>query len=959
VGLFGSIKGESDEIRAQIHNLGLSGLLMSVTGQSYLGALTGYAENITISQSYNTGSVHSAGNGQNVGGLIGRGGNFITLSDSYNAGSVLGTSSNVGGLLGLGKFDIQIINSYNLGAIQGGSTVGGLAGVLDEDRHVVDASYNLGSVLATGTNAGGLFGYVWGQAQISASFNTGSIQGGSSAGGLIGGMGEFNQVSSSFNTGSVIATTNKAGGLAGRVWRNNTFSSSFSVGSVNGTSDTGGLIGYMNGDENILINSYWATDTSGQADSIMETDVTSTEGGLTFANLQCATQANTTNNNSDCAAGDFYTNWNDVESNNVWNFGSNQQLPGLVLNGVIYRDSDGNGALDDFDNDGHADVHDSDDDNDGVLDINDAFPFIALNSSDTDQDGLPDHCDQACEEAGMSADTDDDNDGIIDTEDGFPLIHIGQLTDTDGDGRPDSCDADCNGMSSDTDDDNDGVLDINDVFPLISLDGLTDSDQDGRPDHCDTDCNGMSSDTDDDNDGILDAMDGFPLISIGELTDTDGDGRPDNCSLDCNGMTADSDDDNDSVLDEEDAFPLDASESGDLDGDDIGDNRDNDDDNDGILDEDDNDNYADNGVPELTQVPETLLASVNSEDGKTVTLVWDEAFFNQFAAYDVADGYDLSFEATLNNEVLVLDDDNQVNLPAGRLEIQWRAKDHAGNASNAMTQIMNVYPQVSFEVTENTTGDNGIAQVVVELSGASPEYPLSIAVLAHSDLSTATQGDFDMAFDINAVHRVVIEESEDPEVTSLQGSLSIPVLENDDSEYNEVLVLDLLGVVREGEGENLFTIDDEKNQHALTISYENLAPEIRVTFEQNGAQILLEENQIPDIQQDMGPVIIKLWVSDANFEDEHTLEWDVSSINLDAPLGDELNFDPSSLVEGEYIIAARATDSGVNALFCDIQISINLVAPAEEAPSNTGGGGPMGWVLFVIMGLIFRKQNTY
>jgi hypothetical protein len=38
----------------------------------------------------------------------------------------------------------------------------------------------------------------------------------------------------------------------------------------------------------------------------------------------------------------LYASWDAT----VWDFGTNQELPGLIINGVIYRDSDGDGALD-------------------------------------------------------------------------------------------------------------------------------------------------------------------------------------------------------------------------------------------------------------------------------------------------------------------------------------------------------------------------------------------------------------------------------------------------------------------------------------------------------------------------------------------------------------------------------------------------------------------------------------
>ena len=48
---------------------------------------------------------------------------------------------------------------------------------------------------------------------------------------------------------------------------------------------------------------------------------------------------------------------------------------------------------------------------------------IGLSNStvDSDNDGLPDECDNACLAAGITADTDDDNDGVLDVDDAFPL----------------------------------------------------------------------------------------------------------------------------------------------------------------------------------------------------------------------------------------------------------------------------------------------------------------------------------------------------------------------------------------------------------------------------------------------------------------------------------------------------------------------------------------------------------
>ena len=105
----------------------------------------------------------------------------------------------------------------------------------------------------------------------------------------------------------------------------------------------------------------------------------------------------------------------------------------------------------DADNDGFADKIDTDDDNDGVLDVNDAFPLDVNESVDTDGDGT-----------GNNADTDDDGDGVIDTQDFYPLIALGDLTDTDDDGIPNICDQACLDLGMEVDTYPSGIIYVND-----------------------------------------------------------------------------------------------------------------------------------------------------------------------------------------------------------------------------------------------------------------------------------------------------------------------------------------------------------------------------------------------------------------------------------------------------------------------------------------------------------------
>ena len=189
----------------------------------------------------------------------------------------------------------------------------------------------------------------------------------------------------------------------------------------------------------------------------------------------------------------------------------------------------------DYDSDFIGDMCDLDDDNDGINDTDDLCPRLdsALNwisqinnsnpasTTDWDSDGCQDE---------LNEDADDDNDGIPDPLDECPRGIIGLGNDTDGEGCKDL---------EDSDDDNDLKTDAEDFCPVGELGWIsgkvTDFDGDG--------CNDDSEDFDDDNDGVTDDID---LCPKGELnwksninTDFNGDG--------CLDSIEDEDNDNDGV----------------------------------------------------------------------------------------------------------------------------------------------------------------------------------------------------------------------------------------------------------------------------------------------------------------------------------------------------------------------------------------------------------------------------
>ena len=226
VGLFGVV-----EELGVIENVGV--VNGNVSGNNSAGGLVGKNEG-TVSNSYSTGNV--TGN-LNVGGLVGYNFNVGTVTDSYATGSVTG-EDNVGGLVGWNRKTMS--NSYATGSVTGQNNVGGLVGKNSD----------------TASN----------------SYATGSVTGYDNVGGLVGKNDKTGTVSNSYSTGNVTGELH-VGGLVGDNAK--IVSNSYSTGYVTGNLHVGGLVG--NGNPAEVSNSFWDTETSGQATSDGGTDKTTAE----------------------------------------------------------------------------------------------------------------------------------------------------------------------------------------------------------------------------------------------------------------------------------------------------------------------------------------------------------------------------------------------------------------------------------------------------------------------------------------------------------------------------------------------------------------------------------------------------------------------------------------------------------------------------------------------------------
>ncbi|WP_406828590.1 GLUG motif-containing protein [Microbulbifer sp. ARAS458-1] len=728
-------------------------------------------------------------------------------------------------------------------SIHGDDFVGGFAGYGSYSQF--KAVYIAGSVAGTDDYIGGVVGYSY-YSEIRNSYVTGSLAGDDDVGGLVG-----------------RAIYSQLGGI-------------LSTAQVSARSSRGGLIG--SGIKNQINNSYWATDTSGINYS--------SQGGTsaTLAELQCPTSADS----STCSEVTLYSEWSNAISDNgnsYWDFGSNTELPALVLNGAVYRDGDGDGALGD----------------------DDAFPQQFAASVDSDGDGAPDFWKAGCEVDCRTAS------GLV--LDRFPDSGAA-IIDTDLDGMPDIWNDDCDracqsasGLTLDDDNDNDGVANTQDAFPLDAA-AAEDADNDGMPDAwlaaCDSVCQSASSLTldmslnDTDNDGVTNDIDELPANPAASV-DTDGDGQPDswndNCDSACqstSGLILDDDNDNDGVANADDAYPTDPARA------------------------------EDEDAPEILKAPAAISVAATGES----TLVTLNV--NEVQAIDNFDN-ELDYQVELNGELLAINDDQQVSVPSGALSLDWFAVDDAGNRSEPLSQTVNVYPQVRFTLDESTTGEDREASVAVELSGPSPAYPVSILVHWVEADSTATAADVVTEGEngVNLSELLVTIDSAD---ALENAAVRIPVVGDGLQEADEVLSIALVSAIAGSADAFAMPIDDSRSNHRMTVTDNNVAPTVQVTGSQAG------ENGTVFIN-DAGEITLTAVVEDVNGGDSHSYQWYTEELPVTPGDQASFSFDPVSMALGEYSARVVVTDDGNPMLSSEEEI---FTFTLQEAAAPDDGGADDG-----------------
>ena len=270
VGLFGNLDG------ANISNLGVEISSIGVSGNKYVGGLTGNCENTSIKNCYVTGNV----SGKNwVGGLIGS--QSGSISKCYATGNInMNGNYYCGGLLGTGMGTIT--DCYATGNVSGNSnqgSCGGLAGAAITGS--INNCYATGNVTGNdyqnfhADGFGGLVGRLLG-CNITNCYATGNVSSNRNAGGLVGILPQSGLnalIRNCYATGNVSATGDgyydgNAGGLVGMQYFG-TIKQCYAIGNVSGSKNIGGLIGSNTPYSNLSssnINNCYAT--SGNIDGI-------------------------------------------------------------------------------------------------------------------------------------------------------------------------------------------------------------------------------------------------------------------------------------------------------------------------------------------------------------------------------------------------------------------------------------------------------------------------------------------------------------------------------------------------------------------------------------------------------------------------------------------------------------------------------------------------------------------
>ena len=274
------------------------------------------------------------------------------------------------------------------------------------------------------------------------------------------------------------------------------------------------------------------------------------------------------------------------------------------------------------------------------------------------------------------------------------------------------------------------------------------------------------------------------------------------------------------------------------------------------------------------------------------TALWTKVDLGTAEAFDYVDGVRV---ACCTAQLTSLIDERPFFAP-GITRVVWQAVDEAGNISTA-EQVVKVRPLISFSKDQSVSEGNEV-EVKVMLNGPSPTYPVEID---YTVSGYAVEGeDHDLASGT-----VVIEEG-------LETSITVSILADEqDSEGTEDIVLTMTGDINKG----------NQNTHTITITSENIAPELELVAMQAG-------EVRSDIAIDGGLVTVIATVTDHNSNDVHQIDWTPSDALL-VDQSDDIEhfvFEPASLTPGIYTLSLNVDDNGSPVMSTQKALRLKVVA---------------------------------
>ena len=228
----------------------------------------------------------------------------------------------------------------------------------------------------------------------------------------------------------------------------------------------------------------------------------------------------------------------------------------------------------------------------------------------------------------------------------------------------------------------------------------------------------------------------------------------------------------------------------------------------------------------------------------------------------------------------------------GARKVFWRTEDSFGSVTTD-SQTLHVNPLISLG-KDKVVNEDSTVRMRILLNGDAPVYPLTVN---YTVSGTATFGE-----DHNAQSGSVTFNSGREQI------ITFNVFSDDEVESDETIIFTL------NSGQNL----GANNTSVVTISEENIAPEIRLMVSQSG------DNRLT-VAQDEGSVVINATVTDANPQDSLFIEWTSSGLLNSSSSANQFLFEPSDVATGIYQVSLFASDNGDPILSNTADVFIEVV----------------------------------